>query len=194
MAGMARLQRTGVIRHVGVSNFSLGQWQAAERALGGPVLSDQVLYNLVQRQPERDLVPWAQANDRLIIAYSPLAQGFLSARYDASNRPGGVRAGNALFLPDNLEAARPLLAALREIAAGHDAKPSQIALAWLIRKPNVMAIPGASSVEQLESNAAAADIELTDDEAARLTAASDAFVPKTGPAAWPSLVRSRLKR
>jgi aryl-alcohol dehydrogenase-like predicted oxidoreductase len=159
MDGMARLQRTGLIRHVGVSNFGLRRWQDAERALGGPVLSNQVLYNLGQRKPERDLVPWAQANDRLIIAYSPLAQGFLSGRYDASHRPGGVRANNALFLPENLDAAAPLLSALREVAATHDATPSQVALAWLIRKPNVIAIPGASSVAQLESNAAAADLD-----------------------------------
>jgi aryl-alcohol dehydrogenase-like predicted oxidoreductase len=194
MAGMAKLQRTGVVRHVGVSNFSLPRWRAAEESLGSPVLSNQVQYNLVQRKPDTDLVPWAQANDRLIIAYSPLAQGFLSGRYDATNRPGGVRANNILFLPENLDAARPLLDTLRGVAGAHGATPSQVALAWLIRKPNVMVIPGASSVAQLEANAEAADIDLTDAEDAELTAASDAFTPVAGPAAWGSLLRERVKR
>jgi len=194
MAGMASLQRTGVIHHVGVSNFNLSQWQQADAALGGPVLSNQVKYNLVQRKPEADLLPWAQANGRLIIAYSPLAQGLLSGRYDASNRPGGVRANNSLFLPENLDRAKPMLDALREVAAAHDATPSQVALAWVIRRPNVVAIPGASTVAQLEANAAAADLDLTDDEDARLTAASNAFTPVTGLSAAPKLALSRLHR
>jgi aryl-alcohol dehydrogenase-like predicted oxidoreductase len=192
MQGMAKLQRDGVIRHVGVSNFNLSKWQQAERELGGPVLTNQVQYSLAVRKPDRELVPWAQANDRVVIAYSPLAQGLLSAKYDGTNTPGGVRAGNALFLPENIEKARPLLDALREIAAAHDAKPAQVALAWVIRHPNVVAIPGASSVGQLESNAAAADLELTDDEFQRLTAASDRFEPVGGPAALPKLIKARL--
>jgi aryl-alcohol dehydrogenase-like predicted oxidoreductase len=194
MAGMARLQRTGVIKHVGVSNFPLARWQEAERALAGPVLSNQVQYSLVNRKPDRDLIPWAQSNDRIVIAYSPLAQGFLSAKYDGSNSPGGVRAGNAMFLPENIEQARPLLDALRSIASAHDVTPAQVALAWVIRRPNVVAIPGASSVGQLEANAAAADIELTDEEDRTLTAASDAFHPVTGPSAIGSLLKRRLAR
>jgi aryl-alcohol dehydrogenase-like predicted oxidoreductase len=194
MDGMRRLQRDRVVRHVGVSNYSLSRWQAAERALGGPVLSNQVQYSLVARKPDRELVPWAAAHDRIVIAYSPLGQGLLSGRYDETNVPSGVRAGNALFLPDNLRAAGPLIGALREIAASHDATPAQVALAWVIRRPNVVAIPGASSVTQLEQNVAAADIDLTDDEDARLTAASDAFHPKQGVAAAPQLAKRRLHR
>lgn len=193
MQGMAVLQRTGLVRHVGVSNFSLARWQEAEGALGGPVLSNQVEYSLAKRKPDVDLVPWAQANDRLIIAYSPLAQGFLSAKYDAGNRPGGVRAGNALFLPENLQRGRQLLDALREIATAHGATPAQVALAWVVRRPNVVAIPGASSVAQLEANAAAADLELTDDDDARLTQASDAFTPRTGLSAVPDLLMARFR-
>ncbi len=149
MEGMARLQRTGLVRHVGVSNFSLGKWQEAEAALGGPVLTNQVQYSLVTRKPDRDLIPWAQQHDRLVIAYSPLAQGLLSAKYDGSNAPGGVRASNSLFLPENIERARPLLDALREIAVAHSASAAQVALAWVLRRPNVVVIPGASSVAQL---------------------------------------------
>ena len=103
----------------------------------------------MRRQPS-GVLPFARNEGRVIIAYSPLAQGLLSARYDGTNTPGGVRAGNAMFLPENIERAKPLLDALREIAAAHGATPAQVALAWVIRRPNVVAIPGASSVAQLE--------------------------------------------
>jgi aryl-alcohol dehydrogenase-like predicted oxidoreductase len=194
MQGMTNLVEKGTVRHVGVSNFGLGQWRQAERQLGGAVLSNQVQYSLVNRKPERELLPFAHDEGRVIIAYSPLAQGLLSARYDGTNNPGGVRANNAMFLPENIAKAAPLLDALREVAANHDATPAQIALAWVIRRPNVVAIPGASSVAQLEKNAAAADIELTDDEDGRLTAASDAFNPTRGLNAVPSLLRARFGR
>jgi len=193
MGGMRRLLEEGVIRHVGVSNYSLGRWQAAERALGQPVLTNQVQYSLAARGPDRELVPWAASHDRVVMAYSPLGQGLLSARYDETNVPSDVRAGNALFLPDNLRAAEPLLTALREVGAAHDATPAQVALAWVIRHPNVVAIPGASSVKQLEQNVAAADLELSDDEQARLTAASDAFHPIHGVAAAPQLIKRRMR-
>lgn len=193
MDGMRRLVKAGVVRHVGVSNFSLSKWQAAESAFGDPVLSNQVRFSLVDRRPLGDLVPWAAAHDRVVIAYSPLGQGLLSARYDASNAPaGGVRAMNPLFLPENLQRAAPLLAALRDIGGAHDATPAQVALAWVIRRPNVVAIPGASSVSQLEHNAAAADLELTDDEDQQLSAAAEAFHPVEGPASYAQLIRRRL--
>ena len=194
MRGLAKLLRDGLVRHVGVSNFSLPQWKDAEASLGAPVLSNQVQYSLAVRGPEQELLPWAQANDRLVIAYSPLAQGLLSGRYDGTNTPAGVRSGNALFLAENIERARPLLTALRDVAAAHGAKPAQAALAWLIRRRNVVVIPGASSVGQLEANAEAADLDLTADEDARLTAAADQFSPRTGPGAWPDLLKARLRR
>jgi aryl-alcohol dehydrogenase-like predicted oxidoreductase len=194
MEGMRRLQRGAVIRHVGVSNYSLGRWRSAEAALGGPVLSNQVQYSLAARKPDKELVPYAAGDDRLIIAYSPLAQGFLSGRYGADNAPGGVRAGNVLFLPDNLARATELLETLRSVAKSHDATPAQVALAWVIQRPNVVAIPGASSVDQLVSNAEAADLSLTADEVAQLTDASDRFHPIGLPAAAPQLIRQRLRR
>ncbi len=82
--------------------------------------------------------------------------------------------------------------ALDRVAARLGVTPLQVSLAWLLRRPNVVAIPGASSVAQLESNAAAADLELSDDEDGELTAASDAFRPRTGASAVPDLVRARL--
>ena len=130
-----------------------------------------------------------------MIAWSPLGQGLLSARYDATHRPtGGVRQMNALFLEENLTRASALLDALRDVAATHDVTPAQVALAWLIHQPNVVAIPGASSVAQVEANAAAADIELTDDEVAELTAQARAFHPLGTLDAAQGLARARLHR
>jgi aryl-alcohol dehydrogenase-like predicted oxidoreductase len=83
---------------------------------------------------------------------------------------------------------------LREVADAHAATLAQIALAWVIRGPAVVAIPGASSVSQLESNVAAADIELTEDEYQTLHAAAVRFRPVSGPAVLPRLLLSRLGR
>jgi aryl-alcohol dehydrogenase-like predicted oxidoreductase len=159
------------------------------------VLSNQVRFSLVDRAPERELLPFAADGRHAVIAYSPLGQGLLSGRYDRDHRPTNrVRAANPLFLPVNLERAAGLLGTLREIASGHDASPAQIALAWVIRQPGVAAIPGASSVGQLESNVAAAEIDLTDGEDQALRDASDRFRPVTGAAALPRLARARLGR
>lgn len=195
MRGMRVLRRVGLVGEVGVSNYSLPRWRAAEEALGSRVLSNQVRYSLADRAPERDLLPFAQSQRRVVIAFSPLAQGLLSGRYDRASRPGNsVRAGNPLFLPENLDRAGDLIAALRQIADAHSATPAQIALAWVLRHPSVTAIPGASSVEQLERNVAAAEIDLADDECAALRTAAERFRPVTGAAAVPQLVRARLGR
>jgi aryl-alcohol dehydrogenase-like predicted oxidoreductase len=193
MRGMRALQRVGLVGEVGVSNYSLGRWRAAEDALGTRVLSNQVRYNLVDRAAERELLPYAESSGRLVIAYSPLAQGMLSGRYQADSRPANpVRAANPLFLPENLRRAGELIAVLREVANAHSVTPAQIALAWVIRHPAVVAIPGASSVRQMESNAAAADITLTEDQYQALQAASARFRPVGGRAAVLGLARTRF--
>ncbi|MGO9877302.1 MAG: aldo/keto reductase [Acidimicrobiia bacterium] len=193
MEGMRRLQRSGVVTEVGVSNFSLARWRAAEEALGAPVLSNQVQYSLVARKPDAELVPYAQANDRLVIAYSPLGMGMLSGRYTSAHPPSGsARLNNPLFLPDSLDRAQPLIDTVRAVANAHAATPAQVALAWVISHDNVIAIPGASSVEQFEANAAAADLELTIDEIAALTRASDAFQPSSGIGAYAKVAQRRL--
>src|SRR5580693_10286373 len=98
MRGMRALQRVGLVGEVGVSNYSLDRWRAAERALGQRVLSNQVQYSLVARSPEQDLLPFAASTDHLVIAYSPLAQGLLSGRYHRDHRPATrVRSANPLF-------------------------------------------------------------------------------------------------
>ena len=177
MPGMRDLLDSGDIGAVGVSNYSLERWQKADAALGRPVISNQVDFSLAHPAALEDLVPFAERENRIVIAYSPLAQGLLGGKYGLDNRPGGVRAANSLFGTENLRRVEPLLQTLRDVAKEVDAKPAQVALAWLISLPGVVAIPGASSVEQLEFNVAAADIELSTDNREALTQAARAFRP-----------------
>jgi aryl-alcohol dehydrogenase-like predicted oxidoreductase len=195
MRGMKRLRDAGVVDRVGVSNFSLARWRAAEAALGEPVWSNQVQYSLAARKPDADLVPYAADNDRVVIAYSPLAKGLLSGRYDATNLPkDSARAYDPLFLPENVAGARDLIETVSAVAKTHDATPTQVALAWVVSHRNVIAIPGASSVAQLESNVAAADLELSASDIAQLTAASDAFRPIHGVSAYARILKNKFKR
>ena len=192
MPGMRQLLDAGRIGAVGVSNYSLARWQAADAALGRPVVSNQVHFSLAAPSALDDLVPFAEREGRMVMAYSPLAQGLLGGRYGVDNRPGGVRAANPLFGTENLRRAEPLLGVLREVAAAHDVAPAQIALAWLVSLPRVVVIPGASSVAQVEANAAAADIDLRPDEQAALTAAARAFRPVSAVHTLVERVRERL--
>jgi aryl-alcohol dehydrogenase-like predicted oxidoreductase len=193
MSGMRVLQDAGIVDQVGVSNYSLNRWREAEEELGRPVVSNQVHFSLAHPGPLEDLVPYAAASDRLVMAWSPLAQGLLSGRYDATHQPSGaVRRMNPLFLDENLQRASALLDALRDIAAAHGAAPAQVALAWLIQLPGVVAIPGASSVEQVERNAEAADLSLTAGEVADLTAQARAFTPISPLQAGRALIRRAL--
>jgi aryl-alcohol dehydrogenase-like predicted oxidoreductase len=195
MAGMRDLQESGLVDKVGVSNYSLSRWKDAEAELGSPVVSNQVQFSLAHMAPLDELVPYAAAMGRMVIAYSPLAQGLLSGRYDASHQPtGGVRRMNPLFLEENLTRATPLLDVVRDVAATHDVTPAQVSLAWLIHHPSVVVIPGASGIAQVEANAAAAEVSLTDSEVADLTSAARAFRPMAGLAAVRALAGARIHR
>ena len=194
MAAMRQLQEEQRIGQVGVSNYSLARWRKAEAALGGAVIANQVRYHLLDRSAERELLPYAQANDRVIIAYSPLAQGLLSGRYRPDRLPGGVRLANPLFTPGNVRKVQPLLDVLTEVGAIHGVTPAQIALAWLVHHPNVIAIPGAKSVAQVEANAAAADIELSEEESSAIAEGSAGFGPVSRVGSIPWLLRRLIRR
>jgi aryl-alcohol dehydrogenase-like predicted oxidoreductase len=192
MPGLRQLLDEDRIGAAGVSNYSLARWRAADAALGRPVLSNQVQFSLARPGALEDLVPFAEREGRIVIAFSPLAQGLLGGRYDAGNRPGGVRAANPLFGTENLRRVRPLLDVLREVADAHGVRPGAIALAWLVSQPQVVVIPGASNVEQMEANAAAGDIDLRPDEQQALTAAARAFAPVSAVRTLADGVRERL--
>ncbi|RDH76910.1 aldo/keto reductase [Mycolicibacterium moriokaense] len=194
MPGMRDLLDDGRIGAAGVSNYSLERWRKADAALGRPVISNQVSFSLAHPQPLDDLVPFAERENRMVIAYSPLAQGLLGGKYGVDNRPGGVRAINPLFGTENLKRVEPLLNTLRDVAGEVGAKPAQVALAWLVSLPGVVAIPGASSVEQLEFNVAAADIELKPESVEALTTAARAFRPVSGVRSLADTIREKLPR
>ena len=194
MPGMRELLDSGAIGAAGVSNYSLSRWKQADAALGRPVISNQVHFSLAHPRALDNLVPFAQQENRVVIAYSPLAQGLLGGKYGVDNRPGGVRAINRLFGTENLRRIEPLLQTLRDVAAGVGAKPAQVALAWLISLPNVVAIPGASSVEQLEFNVAAADIELDAESREALTDAARRFEPVSMRRSLTDSLREKLLR
>jgi aryl-alcohol dehydrogenase-like predicted oxidoreductase len=186
MPGMRSLLDSGDIGAAGVSNYSLERWKKADAALGRPVISNQVQFSLARPGPLEDLVPFAERENRVVIAYSPLAQGLLGGKYGLDNRPGGVRAANQLFGTENLRRVEPLLQTLRDVATEVGAKPAQVALAWLIS--------GASSVEQLEFNVAAADIELSAQSRDALTDAARAFRPISTGRFLVERVREKLGR
>jgi aryl-alcohol dehydrogenase-like predicted oxidoreductase len=180
MRQMRRLQQEGLVAEVGVSNYSLARWRAAENSLGSRILSNQVQYSLITCSADADLA-FARDHGRLIIAHSPLAQGLLSGRYDKTNRPGNPRRANSsYFTPAALDRIDELMKVLREIARAHSASVAQIALAWVIRDPAVVAIPGASNVAQLENNVAATEINLKDDEYHALELASRSVTAAAG--------------
>jgi aryl-alcohol dehydrogenase-like predicted oxidoreductase len=176
MAGMRTLQSETKISHVGVSNFSLARWQRAERALGAPVITNQVDYSLLRPRAFTALRPMLD-DGHVMIAYSPMAMGLLSGKYNTEQHPTGSRLQLPAFSGRNYENVRRVLDVMESIAKNHTAMVSQIALAWVIAHPNVMAIPGAKSPEQVRQNAAAADIQLSESEVTALDEVASTYKP-----------------
>jgi diketogulonate reductase-like aldo/keto reductase len=140
LAGFARLQRDGKIRHHGVSNFDLDDMKEWVGLAGGAtVAANQILYNLTRRGPEFELIPWCRERGIAIMAYTPLGQGRM--------------------LQDK---------ALAEVAARHGASPAQVALAWLLRRDGMMVIPKATQPEHVRDNRGALDLRLTADDLAAI--------------------------
>ncbi|PKB84234.1 MAG: hypothetical protein BZY88_00455 [SAR202 cluster bacterium Io17-Chloro-G9] len=168
MAALSELMDGGQVRQVGVSNFSLSEWRKAEDALGGPVVSNQVQYHLLERRIADSLLPHARQQGHTIIAWSPLAQGLLGGKYGPGNVPRDFRASFGIFNGNSLRRVPAVLEVLGDVGRNHGATTAQVALAWLVREPEVVVIPGARSVEQLEANVAAADLDLSPEEIQRI--------------------------
>ncbi|MFV0446675.1 MAG: aldo/keto reductase, partial [Planctomycetaceae bacterium] len=125
-------------------------------------------YSLATREMEAEILPLCRELGIAFVAYSPLARALLSGTFDlASLAENDFRRANPRFTDEALAANLARLETLRTIAATHDAKPSQVALAWVLAQ-GVFAIPGTKRVDYLEQNIAAAALKLTDDELARL--------------------------
>lgn len=137
-----RLERDGKIRNWGVSNLDVDDMEelAALTVRGSSVAAtNQVLYNLMRRGIEYDLLPWCRTRGIPVMAYSPLEQGLLTGH-------------------KTLEA----------IAQRLTATPAQIALAWVLRQPGVVAIPKAGTRDHVRENRGALELELTPEDVAKL--------------------------
>jgi diketogulonate reductase-like aldo/keto reductase len=136
VAGFEELRRSGKIRHWGVSNFDTDDMEELLRVPSGEnSAANQVLYNVTRRGPEFDLIPWMTEHRMPLMAYSPIEQGRLPR--------GGV---------------------LQRIGQKYGASPFQIALAWLLQKPDVIAIPKASSPDHVRDNHRALEIRLSPED------------------------------
>ena len=168
---MSKLYEDGKIRSIGVSNFAVRDLEEAQSILGDvKIVSNQVRYNLLQRNIEEEVMPYCRKNHINIIAWSPLAQGVLSGKYHSAEAPkGDVREGNELFNRKNLDATKSVIGKLSEISKKYSMTPSQVALNWLSSQDGVIPIPGAKNVKQVEENAASLRIKLTERELGELS-------------------------
>ncbi len=175
MHALADEVQQGRIKAVGVSNYSAAQMQEAHQTLairGVPLAVNQMQYSLLARQIEQNgVLQMARQLNVTILAYSPLAQGLLTGKYNAENyQPPGVRRFDPRFSQTGLQKLSPLFQALSQIAAQHERTPAQVALNWLIAQGNVIPIPGAKTAEQVRQNAGALGWSLSDAEIAELAA------------------------
>lgn len=169
------LVRAGDVRYVGVSNWAA--WQImkalgiAERRQAARFQSVQAYYTLAGRDIEREIGPMIASEGLGLMVWSPLAGGYLSGKY-RSGADGGRRAGFD-FPPVNTARGDTVLDAMEPVAAAHGVSVAQVALAWLLQRPEVTSIiAGAKRPDQLADNLAAAQLHLDADEVASLDAAS----------------------
>lgn len=174
--------RQGKVRYIGTSTFAAWQvveslW-AADRYRLNRFVSEQPAYNMLDRRAERELVPMAQTYGIALIPWSPLAGGFLTAKYQRGESSEGSRldpqsdegrTGRMM----NSDAAWAVADVLKEIAKEKSCTPAQFALAWSMHQPGITApIIGPRTMEQLQDNLGAADVEVTDADRERIDAVS----------------------
>ena len=169
LVGLFLLQKMGKIRHIGVSNFSVEQMKEAIEF--GPVVSLQPKYNLLEREIEAGELPVCRDNDIGVLAYSPLASGLLSGKYGKGDTFDGWRkkGGMGIFKKKSIGPALDKVEKLKAFAGERGTPLSHMAIKWVIDQPGVTsALVGANTVEQVESNAKAADYVLTVEDAGKL--------------------------
>jgi len=166
MKALEALQRAGKIRHIGVSNFAVRDMREARSHLSRTDLtSNQVRYNMLQRDVEKEVLPYCAREGIGILAWSPIGKGLLSGKYHNGRRPKDrVRSDEDLFKPANVRASAPLVRELRRIGKIHGKTPAQVALAWLRRHRHVVPIPGGKRPAQAAENAGAAGWSLNSRE------------------------------
>lgn len=174
MDGMAEAVQKNMTRAVGVSNYNVAQVRRAHTRLaahGIPLASNQIQYNLLQREPDFDgMVDTCRELGVTVIAYSPLKFGVLTGKYSATNPLPGARGGQ--FGPAYLKQVEPVLVALREVAGKNGKTVPQVALNWVMQR-GAIPIPGAKNLKQAHENAGALGWALSPADMETLTIISD---------------------
>ncbi|MEV8437155.1 aldo/keto reductase [Actinosynnema sp. NPDC051121] len=171
VGAMAELVAEGKVRHIGLSEAGAETIRRAHAV--HPVAAVQTEWSLWSRDIEDEIVPTCRELGIGIVAYSPLGRGFLTGRYTSKDdfADGDFRlAGQPRFQGENFARNLALVESLREVAREHDVTAGQIALAW-VHHQGAVPIPGTKRVKYLEENVAAADLELTEAQLARIAAA-----------------------
>lgn len=164
MNALNLLKAQGKIRAIGVSNFSLTQLQEAVQY--GRIDSVQPPYSLFWRYIESEAMPYCIEHQISILAYSPLAQGLLSGKFQSDHQfdPKDNRSFNKLFQGESFQRAQQAIEQLRPIAQRYQCTLAQLALAWLIAQPQTQAIVGVRNAQQAIANAKAAQIQLSPED------------------------------
>jgi aryl-alcohol dehydrogenase-like predicted oxidoreductase len=155
----------GKVRHWGLSEAGVSTIRRAHAVQ--PVTAIQSEYSMMWRQPEEELLPTLGELGIGFVPFSPLGKGFLTGRFDRNSTFSNddFRSIVPRFKPENLDANQVLVKLIQEIAAGKNATPAQIALAWVLaQKPWIAPIPGTTKMHRMEENMGAADITLKDGE------------------------------
>ena len=175
VGAMKELVDDGKVRHLGLSEASSETIRRAHAV--HPIAALQTEYSLWTRDPEDEVLPTVRELGIGFVAYSPLGRGFLSGAITTPDdlAENDFRRHNPRFQGENFDRNLQLVDRVREIAGEKDVEPGQLALAWLLhRGDDIVPIPGTKRVRYLEENAAAADVELTEDDLARIDEAAPA--------------------
>jgi aryl-alcohol dehydrogenase-like predicted oxidoreductase len=163
------LKEAGAVRHIGVSNFSVAQLRRVQAI--HPVASLQPPYSMVERDTERDLLPYCGEQVIGVVAYSPMGRGLLTGAFSreraASLPANDHRSRDPDFAPPRLDVHLSLVQQLQQLATQHGRTAAQLAIAWVLRRPEITsAIAGVRTPAQVEGLADAGSWDLDDDTVA----------------------------
>lgn len=174
VAGMVKdLISEGKVKHFGLSEAGIGTIRRAHAVQ--PVAAVQNEYSLFWRKPEQELLPVLEELGIGLVPFSPLGKGFLTGRFDGKSKfdASDFRSILPRFTPEALEANQEMIRLIRTLAERKNARPAQIALAWLLaQKPWIVPIPGTTKAERLEENLGAAAVVFSTEELAEIDAAA----------------------
>jgi aryl-alcohol dehydrogenase-like predicted oxidoreductase len=171
VGAMAELVEAGKVKYLGLSEAAPETIRRAHAV--HPITALQTEYSVFAREPEAEILPTCRELGIGFVAYSPLGRGFLSGRFHSPDElaENDFRRTQPRFQGENLEANARIVDKLHEIAGEKGITPAQLALAWVLAQgDDIVPIPGTKRRTYLEENAAAADVELTDEDLARIDA------------------------